>query len=300
MRANRKEKSVSRQHTLEKKLYPTWFAAPGLIIYVIIFVIPTFASFYFSLTKWNLRTSEFIGFENFKTFFTMANTSSALKNTAIYAFATCGLKVVIALLLAQYLCNSRAKHTEYIKVMYYLPSLLGNVAVAMAFESVLDKNGILNQLLVNMGFEAIKFLTDSKFALITCILIDVWKGIGTALIIYISGISAIPKDYYDAAAIDGASPVKSFFKITIPLLVPTINSVLTLSLIGGLRTYDLMYTLTGGGPGFSTELLGSAIYKLFSRGSYGLATAGYVIMFIVVSVIVFPLNSWVAKREAEL
>ncbi len=293
-------KSTKRQYTLEKKLYPTWFAAPGLIIYVIIFVIPTFASFYFSLTKWNLRTAEFIGFENFKTFFTMANTSSALKNTAIYAFATCGLKVVIALLLAQYLCNSRAKNKEYIKVMYYLPSLLGNVAVAMAFESILDKNGILNQLLVNMGFEAIKFLTDSKYALITCILIDVWKGIGTALIIYISGISAIPKDYYDAAAIDGAGPVRSFFKITIPLLVPTINSVLTLSLIGGLRTYDLMYTLTGGGPGFSTELLGSAIYKLFSRGSYGLATAGYVIMFIVVSVIVFPLNSWVAKREAEL
>lgn len=293
-------KARKKQYTLEQKLYPTWFSAPGMIIYVIIFVIPTFASFYFSLTKWNLRTAEFIGFDNFVTFFTMANTSSALRNTAIYAFATCGLKVVIALLLAQYLCNSQAKNKGYIKTMYYLPSLLGNVAVAMAFESILDKNGILNQLLVSMGCESIKFLTDSKFALITCILIDVWKGIGTALIIYISGISAIPKDYYDAAAIDGAGAVTCFTKITIPLLVPTINSVLTLSLIGGLRTYELMYTLTGGGPGFSTELLGSAIYKLFSRGSYGLATAGYVIMFIVVSLIVFPLNSWVAKKEAEL
>lgn len=293
-------KPRKKRQTLEKSLYPTWFAAPGMIIYVIIFVIPTFASFYFSLTKWNLRTSEFIGFDNFVTFFSMANTSSALRNTAIYAFSTCGLKVIIALLLAQYLCNSQAKHKGYIKTMYYLPSLLGNVAVAMAFESILDKNGILNQLLVNLGFESIKFLTDSKYALVTCILVDVWKGIGTALIIYISGISAIPKDYYDAAAIDGAGSFTSFVKITIPLLVPTINSVLTLSLIGGLRTYELMYTMTGGGPGFSTELLGSAIYKLFSRGSYGLATAGYVIMFIVVSAIVFPLNSWVAKKEAEL
>lgn len=293
-------KPRKKRQTLEKSLYPTWFAAPGMIIYVIIFVIPTFASFYFSLTKWNLRTSEFIGFDNFVTFFSMANTSSALRNTAIYAFSTCGLKVVLALLLAQYLCNSQAKHKGYIKTMYYLPSLLGNVAVAMAFESILDKNGILNQLLVNLGFESIKFLTDSKYALVTCILVDVWKGIGTALIIYISGISAIPKDYYDAAAIDGAGSFTSFVKITIPLLVPTINSVLTLSLIGGLRTYELMYTMTGGGPGFSTELLGSAIYKLFSRGSYGLATAGYVIMFIVVSAIVFPLNSWVAKKEAEL
>lgn len=293
-------KSKKRNRTLEKTLYPTWFAAPGLIIYVIIFAIPTFSSFYFALTKWNLRTSEFIGFQNFKTFFTMANTSSALRNTAIYAFSTCGLKVVIALFLAQYICNSRAKHKEYIKTMYYLPSLLGNVAVAMAFESILDKNGILNQLLLNLGFEQIKFLTDSKYALFSCIMVDVWKGIGTALLIYISGISAIPRDYYDAAAIDGANSFTSFFKITIPLLVPTINSVLTLSLIGGLRTYELMYTMTEGGPGFATELLGSAIYKLFSRGSYGLATAGYVVMFIVVSCIVFPLNSWVAKREAEL
>ena len=293
-------RSKKRNITLEKSMYPSWFAAPGLIIYIVIFAIPTFASFYFALTKWNLRTSEFIGFGNFKTFFTMVNTRSALKNTAIYAFSTCGLKVVIALFLAQYICNSRAKHKGYIKTMYYLPSLLGNVAVAMAFESILDKNGILNQLLVNIGFEQIKFLTDSKYALFSCIMVDVWKGIGTALLIYIAGISAIPKDYYDAAAIDGAGPFASFFKITIPLLVPTINSVLTLSLIGGLRTYELMYTMTEGGPGFSTELLGSAIYKLFSRGSYGLATAGYVVMFIVVSCIVFPLNSWVAKREAEL
>lgn len=293
-------KAKKKNRTLEKSLYPTWFAAPGMIIYIIIFAIPTFASFYFSLTKWNLRTSEFIGFDNFVTFFSMANTSSALRNTAIYAFSTCGLKVIIALLLAQYICNSQAKHKEYIKTMYYLPSLLGNVAVAMAFESILDKNGILNQLLVNLGFEQIKFLTDSKYALFSCIMVDVWKGIGTALLIYISGISAIPKDYYDAAAIDGAGSFTSFVKITIPLLVPTINSVLTLSLIGGLRTYELMYTMTEGGPGFATELLGSAIYKLFSRGSYGLATAGYVVMFIVVSCIVFPLNSWVAKREAEL
>ena len=293
-------KQQKRRYSLERSMYPTWFAAPGLILYVVIFAIPTFASFYFSLTKWNLRTSEFIGFDNFVTFFSMSNTSSALRNTAIYAFSTCGLKVVIALLLAQYLCNSQIRSKGYLKTMFYLPTLLGNVAIAMAFESILNKNGILNQVLVSMGCDAIKFLTSSKYALGTCIVIDVWKGIGTALVIYMAGMGAISKDYYDAASIDGASSFTIFTKITIPLLVPTINSVLTLSLIGGLRTYELMYTMTGGGPGFSTELLGSAIYKLFSRGSYGLATAGYVILFIVVSAIVFPLNSWVAKKEAEL
>lgn len=136
--------------------------------------------------------------------------------------------------------------------------------------------------------------------MLSCILVDIWKGIGTALVIYVAGISAIPTTYFEAAAIDGSTPTQSFFKITLPLMVPTINTVLTLSLIGGLRTYELVYAMTGGGPGYSTELLGSVIYKLFSRGSYGLATAGYVIMFVIVAVIVFPINSFVAKREADL
>ena len=293
-------KAGNKKSNFDRKTYPSWLAAPGLLIYIVIFVVPTFASFYFSLTRWNLKSAEFIGFENFITFFTMSNTSTALINTAIYAFSTSGTKIVVALLLAQYLCGKHIRSREYIKTMYFLPTLLGNVAVAMAFGSILDKNGILNQLLVSLGFEAIKWITDSKYALFSCIVVDVWKGIGTALIIYIAGISAIPQDYYEAAAIDGASAAQRFRKITLPLLVPSINTVLTLSLIGGLRTYELVYTMTGGGPGYSTELLGSVIYKLFSRGSYGLATAGYVIMFVIVAIIVFPINSFVAKREAEL
>lgn len=284
---------------MDKKIYTGWLAVPGVLIYIIIFVIPTFASFYFSMTTWNLKTSTFIGFQNFLTFFTMANTKASLINTAIYAFTTCFLKVGLGLLIAQYLCQ-RVKSAGYLKVILFFPTLLGNVAVAIAFEKLLASGGIVNQAVTSLGGEPVKWLTDASFALAACIVIDVWKGIGTAMLIYVAGISSIPETYYEAAAIDGASPFQRFTKITLPLLVPTMNTVLTLSLIGGLRTYELVYTMTGGGPGYSTELLGSVIYKLFARGSYGLATAGYVIMFVVVSVIVFPLNSFVAKREAEL
>ena len=283
----------------DKRTYPGWIAAPGMLIYIVIFAIPTFASFYFSLTRWDLKTAEFTGLENFITFFSMSNTKSALINTVIYAFSTCTFKVAVGLLLAQYLC-SRIRSREYLKTIYFLPTLLGNVAVAVAFESILAKDGLLNQCLVSMGFEAIKWITDSKYALFSAIVVDIWKGIGVSLVIYVAGISAISRDYFEAAVIDGATPWQSFRKITLPLMVPTINSVLTLSLIAGLRNYELVYSLTGGGPGYSTELLGSAVYKLFSRGSYGLATAGYVIMFVIVSLIVFPINSFVAKREAEL
>lgn len=284
---------------IEKKIYTGWLAIPGIVIYVVIFVIPTFASFYFSMTTWNLKTSVFTGVQNFVTFFTMSNTKASLINTAVYAFVTCFAKVTLGLLIAQYLCK-KIKSAGYLKVMLFFPTLLGNVVVAIAFEKLLSSGGIINQVLGAFGMEPVKWLTSSTWALFTCIVVDIWKGIGTAILIYVAGISAIPGTYYEAAAIDGASPRQIFTKITLPLLVPTMNTVLTLSLIGGLRTYDLIYAMTGGGPGYSTEVLGSAIYKLFARGNYGLATAGYVIMFVVVSVIVFPLNSYVAKKEAEL
>lgn len=284
---------------IDKKIYTGWLAVPGILIYVVIFVIPTFASFYFSMTTWDLRTATFTGLDNFITFFTMSNTKAALINTAIYAFFTCFVKVTLGLLIAQYLCK-KVRAAGYLKVILFFPTLLGNVAVAIAFEKILSSGGIVNQVLENFGMEPIKFLTSAQWAMITCIVIDIWKGIGTAMLIYVAGISAIPGNYYEAAAIDGAKPGQIFTKITLPLLIPTINTVLTLSLIGGLRTYDLIYAMTGGGPGYSTEVLGSIIYKLFARGNYGLATAGYVIMFVIVSLIVFPLNSYVAKKEAEL
>ena len=284
---------------LNRKTYPIWLAAPGLITYIIIFIIPTFASFYFSMTIWNLKEARFVGLENFITFFSMTNTRTALINTAIFAFVTCCVKIILGLLLAQYICNG-IKSGNYLKIVIFFPYLLGNVVVALAFRAILEPAGTVNQFLQLIGLDAVRWLTDKRFALMTCIVADIWKGIGTVTIILIAGICAIPKSYYEAAAIDGASPWRAFRKITLPLLIPSFNTVLTLCLIGGLRSYDLVQALTGGGPGYSSEVLGTVIYKLFARGSYGLATAGNVILFIIVAFIVFPINSYVAKREVDM
>ncbi len=284
---------------LNRKTYPIWLAAPGLITYIIIFIIPTFASFYFSMTIWNLKEARFVGLENFITFFSMTNTRTALINTAIFALVTCSVKIILGLLLAQYICNG-IKSGNYLKIVIFFPYLLGNVVVALAFRAILEPAGTVNQFLQLIGLDAVRWLTDKRFALMTCIVADIWKGIGTVTIILIAGICAIPKSYYEAAAIDGASPWRAFRKITLPLLIPSFNTVLTLCLIGGLRSYDLVQALTGGGPGYSSEVLGTVIYKLFARGSYGLATAGNVILFIIVAFVVFPINSYVAKREVDM
>lgn len=274
-------------------------AAPGLLVYVIVFIIPTFASFYFSMTIWNLREATFTGLENFVTFFTMTNTRTALINTAVFALVTCSVKIIVGLLLARYICSG-IRSGNYLKIVIFFPYLLGNVVVALAFRALLEPAGPVNQILELLGFEAVHWLTDKKYALFSCMITDIWKGIGTVTIILIAGISAIPKSYFEAAAIDGAKPGIVFRKITLPLLLPSINTVLTLCLIGGLRSYDLIQALTGGGPGYSSEVLGTTIYKLFARGSYGLATAGNVLLFIAVAIIVFPINSFIAKREADI
>lgn len=282
-----------------QKTYPLWMAAPGLLVYIIVFIVPTFASFYFSMTIWNLQDARFIGLDNFITFFTMTNTRTALINTAVFALVTCLAKIVLGLLLAAYICSG-IRSGNYLKIVIFFPYLLGNVVVALAFRALLEPAGTVNQFLTAMGFDAVHWLTDKHYALLSCMIADIWKGIGTVTIILIAGICAIPRSYFEAAAIDGASRVQTFRKITLPLLVPSINTVLTLCLIGGLRSYDLIQALTAGGPGYSSEVLGTAIYKLFARGSYGLATAGNVILFVAVALIVFPINSFIAKREAEI
>lgn len=284
---------------MNQKTYPIWMAVPGLLVYSIVFVVPTFASFYFSMTIWDLKDASFVGLDNFVTFFTMTNTRTALINTAVFALVTCTVKIVLGLLLARYICSG-IRSGSYLKTVIFFPYLLGNVVVALVFRALLEPAGTVNQFLEKLGFDAVHWLTDKHYALLSCMIVDIWKGIGTVTIILIAGICAIPKSYFEAAAIDGATPWKTFRKITLPLLLPSINTVLTLCMIGGLRSYDLVQALTGGGPGYSSEVLGTAIYKLFARGSYGLATAGNVILFIAVACIVFPLNSFIAKREAEM
>ena len=120
-----------------------------------------------------------------------------------------------------------------------------------------------------------------------------------ATVIYIAGIMAISKDYYEAASLDGATRWQQFKCITVPLCRPSMNSVIILSFIGGMRSFDLIWTMTGGGPGFATDTMASVIYKQYAAGFYGLSTAGNVIMFVIIAIIAFPLFNWLASKEVE-
>ncbi|WP_077619353.1 carbohydrate ABC transporter permease [Bacillus sinesaloumensis] len=287
-------------NTLTKKTYSYYFLLPAGIVYFVFFLLPTIMSFFFSMTWWTLTDWEFIGFENFITFLTEPSLNIGFKNTIIYAVVTSGLKVVIGLLLGIFL-STKLKTVGFIRSMVFFPTLLSTIAVGIAFSMMMHPSqGLINITLEALGIVGPDWLGDTKIALLSVAFVDVWKGVGIATVIFIAGILSIPQDYYEALAIDGGNAWHKFKSIILPLSRPAMNTVIILSFIGGLRSFDLIWAMTKGGPGFSTDLIASIIYKQYQAGFYGLSTAGNVILFILVAALAFPLYAYLNKKEVDL
>lgn len=287
--------------TLRKQVYSYSFIIPAAVLYVVLFIIPTFSSFYFSMTRWDLYESEFTGLENFILFFKESSLSIGLRNTLFFAVLTCGVKAVLGLLLAL-LLNSGLKTQGYLRAVFFFPAILSTVAVGLLFTSMMHPTtGLINQVLakIGLGFVQPDWLGDTKLVMLSVSLVDIWKGVGIATVIYIAGLQSIPRQYYEAIGIDGGSGFQKFRYITLPLVKPAMNSVIVLALIGGLRSFEIVYVMTKGGPGFASDILSTVIYKQFADGYYGLATAGNVLLFVLVSAIAFPLYLFINKNEVE-
>jgi len=283
-----------------KSPYPFWFCLPAAVIFFVFFVVPTFSSFFFSLTRWDLSTWEFIGLDNYVNFFQEPALVIGLKNTLIYAVVTCGLKVVLGILLAQ-LLTSQIIARGFLRSVAFFPVLVSTIGVGLTFTVLMDpSNGLINKSLATIGIEGPAWLVDPRYALLSVALVDVWKGVGLATVILIAGIVSIPREYFEASAVDGASAFRRFWHIVLPLSKPAITTVIILSLIGGLRSFDLIWAMTRGGPGFTSDVIASVIYKQYQAGFYGLSTAGNVVLFILVTAIVFPLNRFFTRQEVDL
>jgi raffinose/stachyose/melibiose transport system permease protein len=279
--------------------YTSWFFVPAAVVYGILFLIPTFASFFFSLTRWNIYTSKFIGFSNFGEFLREQNLLQGLINSAIYAVVTCGFKVVIGLLLGV-LLTSRVMARGYLRAVVFFPVLVSTIGVGLTFSVLMDPTGgSINRALSMVGIQGPYWLTDPHWALLSVALVDVWKGLGLATVIYIAGIASIPQEYYEAARVDGANGWHTLRHITLRLSMPATATVIILALISGLRSFDLIWAMTRGGPGFATDTVASVIYKQYQAGFYGLSTAGNVILFLLVTAIVLPLT-WFLNRLADI
>src|ERR1700712_1489764 len=214
-----------------KSPYPLWFFAIPAVLFIVLFAIPTFASFYFSLTRWTLFSTQFIGLDNFRQFFSEPNLFSGLTHTFIYAVLTSGTKVVLGILLGV-LLTSNVVGRGYLRSVIFFPVLVSTIGVGLTFKILLDPfNGLVNKSLAVIGITGPGWLTDPSLALYSIIGVDVWKGVGIATPIFIAGMVAIPQEYYEAARVDGTSSMQIFRHITLPLLKPATTTVILLSLI---------------------------------------------------------------------
>jgi raffinose/stachyose/melibiose transport system permease protein len=279
--------------------YPSWFYLPAALIYGALFLFPTLASLFFSLTRWTLFQAEFIGLDNFIQFFREPFLYQGLINTLIYGVLTSGSKVVLGMMLAL-LLTSDVFGRGYLRSVVFFPVLVSTVGVGITFTVLMHPTtGFINQGLALLGIRGAGWLTDPKLALISVALVDVWKGVGLATVIYMAGIASIPPEYREASRIDGATAWQNFWNITLPLLQPATATVIILSLIGGLRSFDLIWAMTRGGPGFTSDVIASVIYKQYQAGFYGLSTAGNVVLLVLVTLIVLPLSSFLNRRSVE-
>lgn len=285
------------------KMYPLWLAAPAGVVYGVFFVIPVVAAFVLAFTDWNISRMyepEFTGLKNFLVLIQDEVFLRSIWNTLLFAFCTTILKVIIGLLLALVLYQ-KLWGSKIFRTLFYMPCTLSTVVVGILFTSILSGDGLLNNMLNKFGIPCtIDWLGKYSTAMLWIVLVEVWMWAGFCMFIFISGLQAIPRDYYECANLEGATKWQTFKNVTLPLLMPSFTVVFTLNITGGLKVFDMVYILTNGGPGFDTQVMNTYTYRAFGIGLLGEASASAIILSILVVVLTFAMNKFLKKREVEM
>jgi multiple sugar transport system permease protein len=276
------------------------FLAPTLIGLAVLSAGPIIAALGISLTKWDLLTTpKFIGLDNFATLLSDHRFLVALRNTAFYTATSVPLGLVLGLGLALAL-NQRLRGISWIRTAYFLPVVTSTVAISLVWSWIYSPDhGPLNGVLEFLGLPAQKWIADPFWAMPAIVVMSVWQGLGTTVIIFLAGLQAIPEDYYDAASVDGAGPRARFRHVTLPLLTPSIFFTGILALIDSFLVFDQVYVLARPGKPFDATV--TLVYTIYENGfqnfKMGYAAAGAWVLFVIVAVlaaIYFRLqNRWV-------
>lgn len=285
------------QRLLGVRRMPHVFLLPNLLVFGLFILFPMTLNVYYSMTGGtNLFPQDrpFVGLENYERLFDCENVLRpntctedrfwrAVRNTGIFVVGQVGGMVVISLLTALVL-NRRIVARGFFRSVYFYPVLLSPVVVALIWKWILQRDGVLNAVLVSLGLDPVQFLLNANWSMLWIILVSIWAHMGFYTLILLAGLQSIPLELYDAASIDGANPAQAFRRVTLPLLMPTMMVVLVLALIRAVQMFDEVYVLTGGGPGTATMLMVQFIYSTGFASQvqrFGLAAAASVVLGIV-------------------
>lgn len=260
------------------------FIAPWIIGFLVFQLYPLIASFIYSFTDYTmLNRPSFVGLQNYKEIFTVdANFWQSIKVTLIYVIISVPFKLVIALMIAL-LLNVKIKYVSFFRTVYYLPSIMGgSVAIAVLWRFLFMKEGFLNKLLATVNIPSMDWLGDTRFSLFTISLLTVWQ-FGSSMVLFLAGLKQIPAELYEAGRVDGASKIRMFFTITIPMLTPIVLFNIVNQMINAFQDFTAAFVITNGGPANSTYLYGIMLYQnAFQYFKMGYASALSWVLFLLI------------------
>lgn len=262
----------------KKKIYPWYFVAGAFLLVAALYLAPALLGIGYSFTDWSRysQTVHFVGFKNYsKAFSGSERYLFYIRNTLLFTVASSVLKLTLGLALALLFTGKKIWLPNLHRAVAFAPQVFSVLIIGITFQALLHpSHGFFNIFLksIGLGVLAHNWLGDTATAFGAVIAVDVWRGAGYAMVIFIAGIQNIPAVYYEAASIDGAGFWKKLGCITIPCLLPTLTVNLVLSLTYGLRVFDIVYALTNGGPGDATDVINTAVFQNFSKGNYAMGT----------------------------
>ena len=278
-------------HNRSDKILILGFILPALLIYIAFQIIPLMGALVFSVSKWNgLAASpiKFVGFDNFKILMNDKNFLISLKNMVKMVVFSVAFHTPIALLLAVAI-NSKCKGHRLFKAIFFVPTIFPLTAVGLMWYFIFMPNGALNLFLksVNLHEHAVPWLINKATAMNSIIFVNIWVGVGFYMVILLAGLATIPNELYEAAQIDGASPIQQFFLITIPMLKPIIGVCIVMDIIGSIKVFDLIFAMTEGGPNGLTNLPTTLLYyESFRYDNFGKGSAIGVLLLLLALVLI--------------
>lgn len=293
---------VKRNRKRRKESSLWWMYLPALAAVCFFILYPFLNGIKISFTNWNgfSQTYDYVGFSQYTRMLKDPDTWLVVKNTLLYGVGSTVLQNVIGLGYAL-LLNQRIYMKNFTRTIVYLPVIISPLIMGYIFYFFFAfQGGALNDLLVFFGLDKINALGDPKINIWLIVFVNTFQFVGIAMIIYLAGLQSISKDYYEAAQIDGASSFQQFKNITLPMLMPSITINMVINIIGGLKLFDVIISLTGGGPGYASQSMSTFMYDLyFNRQDAGYAATQGVFMAIIILVLSLAALVYFKRKEIE-
>lgn len=281
-----------------KGIWP--FLLPALIIYLSVIVIPVGYSLVISLFKWNgVAEMQFVGLGNYKNLFTNDKVfMTALKNNLLWIVMTIGITMTVSLGFAV-LLNNKFRGRTVFRALFYFPCVVAPIAVAIIWRWIYNPNiGFINQFFKAIGLNFKQtWISDPKVSIYAVFFAALWQGIGSPMILFLAGLQGVSPDVLEAATVDGASPIRKFFWITVPLMKQTFVMVIANLITAALKVYDIVAGLTDGGPNNATQMLGTYMYsQTFQYNNVGMGTAVACVMLFMMLIVIVPYVNFTSKE----